>query len=288
MTPSVPVLSDFRPLGSLRLHPDAERVPLPGPSDLSALRDSLREYGQQDPLDITDDGVILDGRTRWTLLAELGEQAAKTRVVDVPADKQTDYIIDRAIARRHLTAAQKRALNDILRAHIIEVREPSETTKSRGRTEPLRIGYSQAQRAEKLGVETRTVQRWDDEAGQVTTNVVTSSAPTHAIDGRGRPQPLHKPPRTKPAKPPVRKAPPPDRPLDLEAGDRNVVIAKKARERALGGVAQLLGLTQAISALNFGNVGLKAQQEELAHLDRQIDEVIRLLRDIQKRMKGSK
>ena len=59
-------------IGALRLHPDAERVPMADASDLRALRASLSENGQQDPLDVTEDGVILDGRTRWTLLRELG------------------------------------------------------------------------------------------------------------------------------------------------------------------------------------------------------------------------
>lgn len=48
-------------IDSLRLHPDSERVPVADRSDLAALRASLDVNGQQDPLDVTSDGVILDG-----------------------------------------------------------------------------------------------------------------------------------------------------------------------------------------------------------------------------------
>jgi len=82
---------------SLRLHPDAEKVPRAGASDLHALRESLREVGQQDPIDVTTDGQILDGRTRWELLRELGATSIQVRVQEIPAEAQTNYIIERAL-----------------------------------------------------------------------------------------------------------------------------------------------------------------------------------------------
>ena len=55
----------------------------------------------------------------------------------------------------------------------------------------MRIGKSQTQRAEDLGVDRDTVKTWDAEP-LVGGFPPTSPLPTHAIDGRGRPQPLHK------------------------------------------------------------------------------------------------
>lgn len=191
-------------IGTLRLHPDAERVPLADAGDMSALRSSLAEHGQQDPVDVTPDWVLLDGRTRWTLLQELGALTIKVRIVDLPVEQQTHYVIDRALARRHLTMGQKKALNDLLRTLVIEVREPSETTAGRGRPEPMRIGYSQTHRAEKLGVERQTIQNWDAEADLVDKDLATRDGPTHAIDKRGRPQPLRK---REPAEVPLDRAP---------------------------------------------------------------------------------
>ena len=91
------------PIDSLRLHPDAEKVPMASGEDLAALDASLRENGQQDPIDVTPDGVILDGRTRWTLLQKQGASSILVRPIDCPDDQQTAYIIDRALARRHLS-----------------------------------------------------------------------------------------------------------------------------------------------------------------------------------------
>ena len=197
-------------IDSLRLHPSAAQVPMPDKGDLRALQNSLRENGQQDPIDITSDGVILDGRTRWTLLHQEGATTIHARVVDIPPDQQVHWIVERALARRHLTLAQKRALNDVLQTLVVEERP----NKSTG--EPMRIGYSQTDRAAKLGVSRETVRRWDEDGPLVATNVATSippDAPTHAIDARGRPNLVHKPTQSGAPKPvriprptPLRKA----------------------------------------------------------------------------------
>jgi len=183
-------MSELRRIDSLRLHPDAERVPVPDAADLARLQASLQENGQEDPIDVTADGVILDGRTRWTVLQRLGARTITVRVVDLPERDQTAYIIDRALARRHLTMAQKQVLNALLRDQIIEVRQPSQTSVDRG-VGPMRMGYSQTERAEKLGVDRKTVQNWDDDplVGEISP---TRPSPTHAVDKRGRPQPIHR------------------------------------------------------------------------------------------------
>lgn len=174
---------EVRSIESLRLHPDADLVPTADRDDLKALRASLSENGQQDPVDVTDDLVILDGRTRWTLLRELGAETVQVRYQHIPPEEQRAYMVERAVARRNLTPQQKRALNDSMRAQVIEVR-----ANTRGAI--MRIGYSQPQRAEKLGVDEATVKRWDGAA--VVGADAPTSVPTHAVDKRGRPQPLHK------------------------------------------------------------------------------------------------
>lgn len=177
--------TDIRRIDALRLHPDAEKVPRPSSADLRALRDSLRDEGQQDPIDITADDQILDGRTRWELLRDLGALDIEVRVHDLPESDQTGYIIARALTRRHLTNEQKRALNDLMRAQVVEVVQHKKTG------EEMRIGRSQTERAATLGVDRKTVENWD----LVGASAPTSPAPTHAIDARGRPNLLHKPPR---------------------------------------------------------------------------------------------
>lgn len=181
---------ELRDIGALRLHPDAERVPLAGPEDLANLRSSLAEHGQQDPINVAGD-VILDGRTRWTLLRELGSLTIKTREVDVPPGQQTNYIVDRALARRHLTAEQKRTLNGLLRSTVIEVIKQPKTG------EEMRIGLGQQQRAAKLGVAESTVKNWDQRDVAKNGYIPSPDAPTHIRRSGGNTSPYP----VKPAKP---------------------------------------------------------------------------------------
>lgn len=154
-------------------------------ADLAALRASLRENGQQDPIDVAGD-VILDGRTRWVLLRELGMMTVQVRDVGIPERDQTHYIVDRALARRHLTAEQKRVLNTLLRETVVE-----EVTHP-GTGETLLIGRGQSERAATLGVTRETVRGWDKEDAPAKN---LAGAPTHQRLSTGRIQPIH------PAKP---------------------------------------------------------------------------------------
>jgi len=180
-----------RGIDTLSLHPDSERVPMATADDLATLRASLAEFGQQDPIDITPDGLILDGRTRWTLLRELDAQSIQARVVDVPAAQQTHYIVDRALSRRHLTADQKRALNVLIREMTVEVTTNAKTG------EEVRIGKGPTQRAATLGVGRMTVNKWDRDDRAGVPNGTPASAPTHYRDTVQRVLPLH--PNRKPA-----------------------------------------------------------------------------------------
>jgi hypothetical protein len=177
---------------SLRLHPDAEKVPMPSGDDLAALDASLRENGQEDPIDVTPDGVILDGRTRWTLLKRHGYADIKVRYIDCPADQQTGYIIDRALARRHLSMEQKQALNEVMASAVLETDTDPKTGEER------RIGLGQSQRAQKLGVNRETVRNWDATPGvdakylASTPSPEPTPKPTHLRRSDGRVEPIRK------------------------------------------------------------------------------------------------
>lgn len=177
-------MSNRVPIESLRLHPAANRVPMANDADLSALRDSLREHGQQDPLDVNADDEILDGRTRWMLLRELHAATVEVRTVHIPADQQTNYIVDRALARRHLTAEQKRALNALLREVVVEVAKHPVTG------EEVLIGHGQSKRAEALGVERRTIQNWDRADGKNFPSGPTHQRVNGRIEPRQKPRPV--------------------------------------------------------------------------------------------------
>ena len=192
-------MNEQRPIEALRCHPDCERVPMASGEDLANLRASLAENGQQDPIDVTSDNLILDGRTRWTLLKGLGAESIQVRVVYIPPEQQTHYIVRRALDRRQLTTEQKRALNALLREEVIEVVVHPITAQ------PVRIGKGQSERAEMLGVTRETVKHWDkaEAAGNI---LPPGSQPTHIRLSTGRIQPLH--PGKTPSEPRAPKLPP--------------------------------------------------------------------------------
>jgi len=198
-------MSDLRAIDSFRLHSDADRVPVPDHGDLGALRASLRDNGQQDPIDVTADDVILDGRSRWALLRDLGAETIQVRVVDIPDTQQVAYMIGRAVARRHLSTHQKKDLNEWLRAQVVEVVAHPKTG------EEMRVGMGQSQRAASLGVDRESVRQWDKEVPAE--NLARTAEPTHYRQSSGKVQPLHpdrkprEPQRSAAARPePLRKA----------------------------------------------------------------------------------
>lgn len=97
-----------RPLDELRLHPDAESVPLPDQDTYDQMVEDIAARGVVVPLDITDDGTILDGRTRFRIARNLGIRRLPVRVV-APAD-EFDYMLRAALLRRHLTVAQRKGI----------------------------------------------------------------------------------------------------------------------------------------------------------------------------------
>lgn len=172
------------PIDSLQLHPKAGSVPLPNQEDMKALRSSLEKDGQQDPVHATDQGVILDGRTRWLLLKELG--ALEIDVQWVAPPDELEYIVGRAVNRRHLTPEQKRELNALLREQVIDV-VPHPVTG-----EDVRLGRGRPERAELLGVNKDTVERWDEDAKGAN---APFEGPTHTRNAAGAIKPLHYRPR---------------------------------------------------------------------------------------------
>jgi N6-adenosine-specific RNA methylase IME4 len=89
-------------------HPQADAVPAPHSDAYRALRTDIATNGVQVPLEITDAGVVLDGRARLQIARELGLAEIDVRVV-APVD-EIEYMLRRALHRRQLTASQQAAI----------------------------------------------------------------------------------------------------------------------------------------------------------------------------------
>lgn len=70
-TPITPAAPDVRFVPIDTLHPDPQNVRVHPEKNLQAIRDSLTAFGQQKPLVVTPDGLILAGNGTWTAARQL-------------------------------------------------------------------------------------------------------------------------------------------------------------------------------------------------------------------------
>lgn len=105
-------MTETRPAHALRIHDRAAVVPFPDPEQHGDLTDDIAAFGIQVPLDILDDGTILDGRTRYSIAKALGIIDLPVRVIRT--DDPVGYMLRMALRRRHLSTQQRKALAESL------------------------------------------------------------------------------------------------------------------------------------------------------------------------------
>jgi len=115
-------------LGGYKVHPVADLFPLLEGEEFDALVESFREIGQQEPIWIRK-GVLLDGRNRLRASMKVRRPCA-VREWKGHEDNIVPFIIGANIHRRHLTAAQRREINQKLRTEGHSIRAISQLTKT--------------------------------------------------------------------------------------------------------------------------------------------------------------
>ena len=136
----VPVSPRSWPLTRLQLHPAAELVPAMTAAEYARFREDISQRGVLVPLEVTEAGVVLDGRHRLQAAAEQGLARVPVQVV-APAD-ETEHILLCALERRHLSASQRAALV----VELAAVQELAEQARLRQRAN-LRHGAAEPERA---------------------------------------------------------------------------------------------------------------------------------------------
>jgi N6-adenosine-specific RNA methylase IME4 len=96
------------PLERLRLHEQAGVVPAMSEEEYRPFREDVRRRDVLVPIDVTREGVLLDGRQRFRAAGECGIGQVPVRVV-APAD-EVDYMLRAAVLRRQLSPSQRAAL----------------------------------------------------------------------------------------------------------------------------------------------------------------------------------
>ena len=117
--------TDTAPAGEF---PQYQPLPPLSPEEYAALRDSIETYGVLVPVDVDENGSILDGHHRSRICGELGITPPVTVHAGLTEDQKRDYALRVDLTRRHLTSAQKR---DLIRAELD--RDPSRSDREIGR-----------------------------------------------------------------------------------------------------------------------------------------------------------
>ena len=86
------------------VHPYAEKFPMLGDAELAELAESIAENGLRNPIVLTPDGLILDGRNRSAACERAG--VAPTTIV-YEGDDLAEYVIDCNSSRRHMSTGAR-------------------------------------------------------------------------------------------------------------------------------------------------------------------------------------
>ena len=97
-----------RPVRELRPHPQAGAVPALSARQYAAVKADVAARGLRVPLEITAQGLVLDGHGRLRAALELGIDEIEVQVV-APQD-ELEHILRAALLRRQLSASQRAAL----------------------------------------------------------------------------------------------------------------------------------------------------------------------------------
>jgi hypothetical protein len=85
------------------VHPACEAFPLLPPDELEALADNIRASGLRDPITVTPDFLLLDGKNRCAACAMAGVIPTYT----VYSGDPVEYVVSRNLARRHMDESQR-------------------------------------------------------------------------------------------------------------------------------------------------------------------------------------
>lgn len=85
-------------------HPYAKKYPMLPDADLAELAEAIKTNGQRQPIVVTPDGLILDGRNRHAACERAG---VKPTVEVYDGDDLAEYVIDCNTSRRHMSTGAR-------------------------------------------------------------------------------------------------------------------------------------------------------------------------------------
>lgn len=128
-------------IGGYFVHPVASKFPLLSEQEATELRESIKQNGQREPIKVTKDKVLVDGRNRLLACVALGIDPA-VEIVSGNEDAILKMVVDANIHRRHLTTSQRAAL-------AAEIWQATGTTADKA-AKALNVSRSSVTSAEKV------------------------------------------------------------------------------------------------------------------------------------------
>jgi hypothetical protein len=119
-TPDAPPRRD-----TMTTDPAIQPLPPLTEEEYNALRADIEAHGVLVPIDVDEEGTILDGHHRARAAAELGIDCPKRVVSGLTAGEKWDHALRLNLQRRHLSSAQKR---DLIREELL--RAPSRSDRA--------------------------------------------------------------------------------------------------------------------------------------------------------------
>lgn len=86
------------------VHPAADLFPMMTAAEFDALKADIDEHGQRDPIVLSTDGLLIDGRNRLKACEQLGIRPVTKRY---DGDDIVQYVVSHNLHRRHLNDSQR-------------------------------------------------------------------------------------------------------------------------------------------------------------------------------------
>lgn len=263
--------------GHIEVHPAAELFPLLDGTEFEQLIRDIEEHGQRDPIVLTPDGLLLDGRNRWRACEKLGV----TPITRVEAAEPWAFVVSTNLHRRHLDESQRAMVAAKLarrhpgRASANTSDDVFASPRQADAAAMLNVGHTSVQRASKvLKWGTANLQDAVDQ-GQITVTAAARAATQ--LDDQQQDDMVHlirhgaDPSRVAPPAPQTN-APGPTRPSHTRARHRHVgLTAVEQTQHALDALGLILdtadGLEPSITSEQAGHL-LTGLSKSAGHIRR--------------------
>ena len=122
-------------MADLKFHPYATMFPALSDDEIDELADDIEQNGQQNPIWVDEDGLVLDGRNR-SIACRLKGITPKTQVFRGTDEDKLHFVCSQNVKRRHLDSSQRSMIAAKLRdsfdalAKARQVRKPDSVVEN--------------------------------------------------------------------------------------------------------------------------------------------------------------